>query len=55
LLDLGLDLLFRGILRFFVVGGLQGSDAILRVLVAGEPLFCSFMQVIGFNKFKEYD
>jgi hypothetical protein len=41
-LDLGLDLLLRRVLGFFVVGGLQGSCAVLRVLVVGEPFFAVF-------------
>jgi hypothetical protein len=41
--DLGLDLWMRRVLGFFVVGGLQGSDSVLRVLGVGELFFCGFL------------
>jgi hypothetical protein len=47
LFDLDLDLLLRRVLGFFVVGGLQGSDAVLRVLGVGGLFFCGFLQVFG--------
>jgi hypothetical protein len=44
-LDLGLDLWMRRVLGFFLVGGLQGSDAVLRVLGVEVLFFCGFLQV----------